>query len=275
MRNMMKMKTHERRKPSPGQTFKMWISQNHLELNVRKVAKEFAEWVNSGDQEFDADSGLKKNFLELTQLTVDLFRELRQVRGPFGKVRLVGPGAAEVSHTRGDQKRYATIQRYREKINPILTGIQRHKALVQLRDFPDPDGMPVLHETHAISASGLPPWFETALAASYVLKQFDFLYKSRTFASFRRCALPTCRNLFFPLRPERRYCSDACQGKDYMQDPLRTKKNAAYQKVNYYARKVLELGKLAPANPGRREECDQAKKALKSAKAKLTALRRG
>src|SRR5258708_3922331 len=122
MRKLIKMKTGGRRGPSPGQTFATWIHSNAVELNVRKVAKEFAEWIDSGEREFDSHSGLKKRFLELTQLTVDLTRELRQIRGPFGGVRFVGQ-AAYVSHSRGDQQRFATIRRYRGKINPILLRI--------------------------------------------------------------------------------------------------------------------------------------------------------
>jgi len=273
---MTKMKTHEWRKPSPGQPFATWIQQDHLELNVRKVAKEFAEWINSGGQKFEWQGGLKKICLELTELTVDLTRELRQVRGDFTKVRFVGP-AAYVSVSRGDRKRRAIIQRYRGQINRIVTRLQRTKPLLQLSDLADPDGMPAVHDTFAfLVEKDLNLYrFDQARAAAYALKQWRFLVKGRAFAAFRRCALRTCNKYFFPLRPERRYCSDACQGKDYMDDPLRTKKNAAYQKVNYYAKKVLELGKLATVNADRREEYDQAKKALKSAKAKLRALSRG
>jgi hypothetical protein len=273
MRKNTKIETHERSGPEPGRTFKTWIEHNHVELNVRKVAKEFAEWINAGGLKFDWQDELKKSFLELTQLTVDLITELRQVRGPASAVRF-GDGVLYASHSRGDVKRYATVRRYCEKINPILTRVQRHKALTQLRDFPGPDGMPVLHETHYMNEAEHIGRAQTAHAASYALKQFHFLFERRAFAEFRRCALSTCNNYFFPLRTEGRYCSDACQGKDYMRDPLRTKKNAAYQKVNYYTKKVQELAKLAAVNQSYQEKYHHAKKELKSANAKLAALKR-
>jgi hypothetical protein len=64
--------------------------------------------------------------------------------------------------------------------------------------------------------------------------RFLLLAHHRAFADFRRCALPACGKYFFPLRPERRYCSKACQRVHY-RGPEQEKKNAKYQK-EYYRR---------------------------------------
>jgi hypothetical protein len=252
MRRMSKMQTRERRGPSPGQTFATWIDCNTVELNVRKVAPAFAEWINSGGQDFDPWSGLKKIFLELTQLSVDHIRAQRLVRG------------------RGYVKRYRTGLTHVKKINAILMWIQEQFPVgLHMSDWPNPDGMPMFLDRPIVTPAAKEKGsehalFEEAHAASYALKQFRFLADRRAFADFRHCALPTCRKLFFPLRPERLYCSDACQGKYYMKDPLRAKRNAAAQKVNYYAKKVLTVAKLAK-NPHNQQKLDHAKKMLKLA----------
>ncbi len=294
---MRTLKTRERTGLSPGSTFLTWIDCDAIELNVRKVAKEFAEWINSynitdtedfreamrGGQKYDGYSGLKKIFLELTQLTVDHVREQRTVR------------------SRGLLKRHTTGLPYVKKINLILVRIQeQYPVRLQMRDFAAPDGRIVFHDRPIITPSAekacarAPQRFARAAAerkrfeklgekmdrfdeahtASYALKMFHFLADHDAFAAFRRCELRACGKYFFPLRPERCYCSKGCQRKHYMEDPKRKDKNAAEQKVNYYTHKVTDLAKLAAKNSAYGEQFHRAEKLLTSAKAKRDALKR-
>jgi hypothetical protein len=108
--------------------------------------------------------------------------------------------------------------------------------------------------------------FEKSRVLTERLNQFFRLGREGIFAAFHRCALPTCGNYFHALRPERRYCSKGCQRNQYMEHPLRTKKNAADQKVYYYTRKLLDLAKLKAVSAADQKAYDQAEKGLKLAK---------
>lgn len=234
--------------------------------DVRKAGRAFGKWVYSGDR-------VAKIFLQLTQLTVDLARELRtdSTRG-----------------SRGRYKRFTITAGYLVKINPMLERIVRkYPALPQLVVSPDRDDAPTLMDMppHSRILSYKSSSRENARrddlliaetrAAYNGMDQYQLLAKHCAFEAFRRCALPTCGKYFFPLRPETLYCSKGCWREHYMEDPQRKEKNAAEKRVNYYANKVLDLAKLAALNAVHKKKYDQAKKALKSAKAELAALRIG
>jgi hypothetical protein len=255
MRTTTTIKTHVRKGLSPGQTFKIWIDNNHSDLNVRKVAKEFVEWVNSDGREFDAPDEIKMIFLELTRLTVDHARKQRRIR------------------SYGFRKCHTAGLPYVEKINLIVNRIREHyPAGPQLRDFAGPDGRIVFVDRPIVSPPSDLSRFSEVHEANYVLKQYRLLTDEGAFADFRRCALKTCDKYFFPLRPERRYCSDVCQAKHYMQNPLRGKKNAADQKVYYYTKKVLDLARPAASSAAHRMDYEQAQKMLELAKREQTHL---
>jgi hypothetical protein len=183
---------------------------------VRKAGKAFAEWIYSGG---DAAT----MFLQLTQLTVDLAWELRADRTP-GR--------------RGLYKRGEIYVRYSRQINPLWEQIvQRYPVQPALIFSPDQDRAPTFDELPlgpAPKGRDEEEFVDEISAVQDGKDRFLLLAHHRAFADFRRCALPACGKYFFPLRPERRYCSKACQREHY-RGPEQEKENAEYQK-EYYRR---------------------------------------
>jgi hypothetical protein len=254
--------------------------------NVRKIGKEFAEWINSGDK-------AAKLFLQLTHLTVDLAMELRNpIRRRNGKmgelaatVELLDRRTAEakgreyVRPGREHYERAKTVVRFAGKIDPILQQIVRKYPCEPRLGFdPDRDDVPLFDDAPVYSGkrgynrtTGV---FDETFPAEVGMSQFRLLADHAAFADFRRCALSTCNKYFFPLRSEGLYCSKGCQSKHYRQDPERKKQNAADQKVYYYTQMVLDLAKLAAKNPTYQKQHHRAEKQLTLAKAKRDALKR-
>jgi hypothetical protein len=183
---------------------------------VRKAGKAFAELIYSGDE-------VAEIFLQLTRLTVDLAWELRADRTP-GR--------------RGLDKRFKIFVRYSRKIDPILTRIVREYPAQPAMIFdPDQDDVPTFDDlpmTPASPGQDMQEFMDDVSQAQDRMDQFRLLARHHAFADFRRCALPACGKYFFPLRPERRYCSKACQREHY-RGPEQEKENAEYQK-EYYRR---------------------------------------
>ena len=267
------MTKHTRTQPSPGRDFEFWMDSGRYTSvrDVRKVGIAFADWIRPAHDVVHREQAAI--FGELTRLTLDLIAELRQIR------------------TRGRLKLFATVQRRRPPIESILTRIhEEYPSRLHLLDRTSPDGMPLFRDRPAslgatrtktqrgarqLDALGIEfQMLSRGTVVAAALRRFRFLYEHGAFAKFRRCALPTCKRYFFPQRTEARYCAKACQRQHYLQDPSRKNKNAADQRVHYYAKKVLDLAKLAAANPSYRKEYGAAKKALKQAEAERRRLKR-
>jgi hypothetical protein len=203
------------------------------------IAEEFAKWINSDGKPQDM-------FRPLLESTVALAKGLKKRHARFG-----------------------TFDLHQKKNNSILARIDRkYPSRLQLVGFWD-DGA----GRHEGPNSG-PDYREKPIGryrrdaedVLTALRRFRLIAEYGFFANFSQCSLSTCGKYFYPLRPERRYCSDACQRTAYVQDPGRKDKNAADQKVYYYSKKVLDLAKLAASNAAYQKEYSHAKKTLKLAK---------
>jgi hypothetical protein len=159
-----------------------------------------------------ADAFARDLLRPLVELTVDLACELQKQ----AKKRL----------------RFEIFERYARKIDPILKGIvEQYPTQPTLSDFSDFTGIPMFLYRPIPSGRD----YAKALAVSSRLEEFLWLASEGVFADFRRCALPTCASYFYPLRPERLYCSPGCQRTHYKQSPEYKKKNREYQRAYYRA----------------------------------------
>jgi hypothetical protein len=205
--------------------------------HVREAKKNFADLINSGD-------GVAKMFQELTRLTVDLARELRTpVKHKRGKAGEVAPALDVYArrhppkdhNSRAQHQRAETSVRYCRTINPILRRIRRlYPTECQLVIGPDLD-VPAFSDEPAVHQSEH-SWGERIdkiTRAQDGMDWFRLLARDGAFSDIRRCALMTCNKYFFPLRPERRYCSDKCQRKHYKQSAEYKTQTANYQKAYY------------------------------------------
>jgi hypothetical protein len=253
--------------------------------DVRRVAKGFAEWINSGN-------ALAKMFLDLTQLTVDLALELRnptlrqpkRMRNLAAAIDLLERNLAQVQKrkyvrpSREELHRAETTMLYARKIDPIVKRIVRkYPTEPRLIYCPDRSDSPTFSDEPVYEGKRS---YDHEFGAVYEtfppevrMEQFRLLAKHGAFADFRRCALRSCNKHFFPLRSEGRYCSKSCQRTHYMKAPERKKQNAADQKVYYYFHKVDDLKQLAAVNPAHREKYLCAKKALALAERAQKALK--
>jgi hypothetical protein len=206
--------------------------------DVREAKKNFADLINSGDR-------VAKMFLQLTGLTVALARELqtpgRHNREEPGQVApaldLYARRRQKKDQTSREQSRRAeTSARYCRTINPILKRIRRlYPTECQLVICPDLD-VPAFSDEPAVHESETRGWGERIheiTRAQDGMDWFRLLARDGAFSDIRRCALTTCSKYFFPLRPERRYCSDRCQRKDYKQSSEYKEQTANYQKAYY------------------------------------------
>lgn len=211
-----------------------------------KIAVPFAEWLNSSTAvitrtaplstfaaRFDATSARADAFARdllrpLVELTVDAAREMRRI----------GTGRAQQKRAR-----FNAFERYCGKIEPLFQRIEeQYPTQSMVRDSMAVTGIPTFFR-HPMPSSRRDVFGSLAyaklVAVSERLDEFFRLADEGIFAHFDRCALPSCRNYFYALRPERRYCSDGCQRKGHLQDPERKKQAAAYQR-DYY-RKFLSI----------------------------------
>jgi hypothetical protein len=235
---------------------------------LNKIAVPFASWLNVKGVEvikIFRKSRDSKRETEAARVELRHARAEAFARGIFRPlVDLTVDLTKELQQQKRRSLRFKIFEAYSLKIDTILKRIvEEYPTQPKLSDFSDVNGIPVF--SHHPIYSGR--HYEKALAVSDRLRHFLWLADEGVFADFRRCAFPTCTNYFYPLRPERLYCQDACQRQRYLQDPRRKDKNAADQKVHYYTKKVLDLAKLAAVNPDYQEKYSDAKKALKVAQA--------
>ena len=160
----------------------------------------------------------------------------------------------EETFNRYDSKIFAITDRIRKRYptQPILSDISIDGRL----DF---DDHPILSSRDLVEA-----W-----EVNDRLNAFYHLAREGAFADFRRCALPTCARYFYPLRPERLYCSPECQRKHYKQDPDRQREAARYQKDYYHDYQSAEAMRIK-ARFGIKALHERREQRLRSAKLKTS-----
>jgi hypothetical protein len=234
---------------------------------IANSAADFAEWLNASnfnteaiawktvDPEFSVMPRAKKFALDrirpLVELILDCKRDLQKQK---------------------KSARFDTFEKYEGKFGELLNEmVKRYPIQPILSSETFATGNPTFgFDYNPIPKDGREIFFTQAYQNGRELierlNEVILLASEDVFASFRRCALPSCGKYFYALRPERCYCSKRCQRNQYMEHPLRTKKNAADQKVYYYTRKVLDLGKVKTVSAADRKAYDQAETNLNSAK---------
>ena len=233
-------------------------------------AADFADWLNSSESNTEAIAG--KTALARFSVTVPRAETFARDRiRPL--VELTLDFVRESQRQKRESARFATFQKYVDKIDPLLEEIAKlHPMQPIFSDRTFVIGVPTFeYELIPPKASGrgdvmFTQTYQNGRTLIERLNHFFHLASEDVFAAFHRCALPSCGKYFHALRPERRYCSKGCQRDLYEKHPLRMKKNAADQKVYYYTRKVLELAKLKAESAADRKAHGRAETDLKSAK---------
>jgi hypothetical protein len=245
-------------------------------------AAEFVGWLNSSNSDREE---IRKNRRAASSRSrgsaFETFRVLFPLANEFARSLIRPLMEVTLGYVRKCQKqkrkseRFRTFEEYVDNMAPLLHAIEkRYPTQPAVGDETFGTGRPTfvyeLIPKGRRDRGGLD--FEKSRILTERLNLFFLLGREGAFAAFHRCALPTCGNYFHALRPERRYCSKRCQRNQYMEHPLRTKKNAADQKVYYYTRKILDLVKVKAVNAAHQKAYERAEKALKSAKRAQKAL---
>jgi hypothetical protein len=171
---------------------------------IRARARDFADWLNSEGA------------------TQDLFRPLVELTAAVTKHELKRKRSSD---TLGPSDPYLS---YEAKIAPLLRRIQKkYPSQLELVDWGDKGGLPLF------ARQSIRPERGEAVEAVTSLEEFYDLTGHGVFASFERCALPSCDKCFFAFPRQKRYCSDAHQRTHYDQSPERKKNNAKYQREHY------------------------------------------
>jgi len=246
-------------------------------------ASHFAEWLNSSNSDKEKIRATARADRSPNRDGGTLFERLLEREFARGLIRPLVEVTLDYLRKRQKQKRksrevrFSTFERYIDDMAPLLNVIEkRYPTRPAVDDETFWTGRPAFiyelipldrHDRSELASGKADEVMER-------LNQFFRLGREGAFAAFRRCVLPKCGNYFYALRPERRYCSKACQRNHYMQHPLRPKKSAADQKVYYYAHKILDLGKVKDVNAANRREYLLAKKAENSARREQKALKK-
>ncbi len=209
------------------------------ELN--NIASPFARWLNLKGQHVikwrksrDHKREARAARADLRTAKADAYA--RDLLRPLVDLRIAL--AAEMRTQKRESGRFEVAGRYSSQIDTMVQRIEkRHPTQSKLCDFtnmmqPEFRRVPISQGRDVAKD----------LAVSERLEQFFWLSDEGVFADFRRCALPSCAQYFYPLRPERLYCSAGCQRIQYKQSPEYKKRNREYQREYY--RQWLSVGEV-------------------------------